>query len=239
MFQRAMLLIAIGTLFSLGASPVTVAQVASVAGQTTNVRIVEEDSRSIVIEIALDLTLKNDSKSRVILYLHNFEIVEDVLFRRNGMQNKEVLYRDSNSSSIDRSPVWAHLQKRLDLKVPPVDMTRTLRTGESIHFKRTRQLRFYKKERIALSSLAEILETTPVWLTVNVRMFPNNLDRTSVSHKSFGLKLQKKWKRFGVLQLGNLRSEPIKLDLGNLSLNRACNTENPSSTPVRPPSSTD
>ena len=50
------------------------------------------------------------------------------------------------------------------------------------------------------------------WLTVVLEMFPSNLDRTSVSQKSFGKTLQTRWLAFGDLQFDALRSAPIRLD---------------------------
>ena len=187
----------------------------SLSGNVTNLKMVEESTDSLLLRLELDLTLRNDSQANAILYWHDFDIVGNLIFRGEERQNREVLYRISTLPSADRSPQWADLQKRMDLTNPSGDLTRTLRRGESVNLKRTTNLRIFRKG-LNGSSWNEIRAASPVWLTVELDLFPANLDQTSTSAKSFGKKLQKKWKRFGVLQIEVLQSEPIRLDLSNL-----------------------
>lgn len=180
-------------------------------GRTTNVRVTE-DKNSVVLTVTLDLTITNESLQNMILLCHEFQIVGDVISQSVDQTTPKRLFRSSSLPSINRSPHWANLQKQLNTSSPPPGLTRILSSGESISFDRTTTISIYKKG-LYQASWQEILAFSPVWLQVELDMFPSNLDRTSLSQKSFGKKLKKKWSSFGVLQIDVLKSAPIRLDL--------------------------
>jgi hypothetical protein len=216
MFERLVLASVVGILMLVSSARGAANEGAiRLSGKVENVKTVEEDAQSILVLVDLDLVLKNESDANVILYWHDFEIVGDLIFRCEQKQNRELLYQISTLPSTNRSPEWAELQKQLDVGNPPVNLTRTLRSGESLSLKRSTNLRIYKKG-LYQSSWNEIRAASPVCLSVELDLFPSNLDRTSISQKSLGARLQKRWVPFGILQVGVLRSEPIKLDLSKL-----------------------
>lgn len=182
-------------------------------GQTTDVQI-REETASVLVTVALDLTLKNESQTNVILYWHEFYIVEDSLHRFTENDKREVLYRSSTLPSINRSREWSVLQNRLNVPRPPNGLTRILKSGESITLKRITGMRFYRKGQYN-APWKEIPAASPLWLTVTLDMFPSNLDKSPSSQQSFGERLQRKWSPIGTLQLGVLKSQPIRLDLSN------------------------
>jgi hypothetical protein len=191
----------------------------SLRGSVSSVRIIEDKPDGVLLRLDLDLTLTNDSAANVILYWHEFHIIESSVVRLEEGQRVNVLYRSTSRPSANRSPDWVELQTRLDLKNPPGDLTRTLKSGESLSLKRTENLWISKKPLYQLS-WDEILATKPVWLVVDLEMFPSNLDQTSLHQKSFGKKVRKKWKRFGILQVEELQSEPMRLNLTALGAGR-------------------
>lgn len=210
MVLRALLIMVI--LFWLnGANRIVAQDKVVLTGHTTAVQVLEEPT-SVIVTVNLELTLRNESGANAILYWHDFNIVEDKLYRLDEKQNPEVLYLSSTFPSTNHSPTWVDLQNRLKTQNPPSELARILKSGESISFKRTTSMRLYRKGQFQ-ASWSEILAASPLLLTVTLDMFPSNLDRTLASQESFAKKLQKKWRSLGVLQLEALRSEPIKLDL--------------------------
>ena len=183
-------------------------------GRTTNVQIAE-DKDNIVLTVSLDLTIKNESESNIILFWDKVAVVGHLISQSADPMRPNVLFRGSALPSTNRSPFWNDLQKQLDTTSPPPDLTRTLRSGESINLSRSTTMSIYKKDFYP-AQWSEILASSPVWLKVILDMLPSNLDRTSLSQKSFGKKLKKKWASFGILQTDLLQSAPIKLDLNNL-----------------------
>lgn len=183
-------------------------------GRATNVRVAEADKNTVVLTISLDLTITNDSAENVILFLDEFRIVGHRMFQNDDPIRPNVLYRDSSLPSIDRSSTWTDLQKQLDVSSPPAGLTRILRSGETMNLSRTTGMSIYKKGFYP-AQWSEIRAAFPVWLQVELDVFPNNLNRISGSRKSFGKRLKKKWMRFGNLQLDVLQSAPIKLELNS------------------------
>ena len=180
-------------------------------GRTTKVQVTE-DKENVVLTVSLDLTIKNESQSNVILFAHEFQIVGQYIYQSADPTKPNLLFRQSSSPSVNRSTHWTDLQSQLNTSSPPANLTRTLRSGESINFTRTTTMSIYKKGSYP-ASWSEIQASSSVWLRVVLDMFPSNLDRTSVSQKSYGKRIQKRWSAFGALQIDVLQSAPIKLDL--------------------------
>lgn len=216
MFERLVLASVVGILMLVSSARAAAHEgVIRLSGKVTNVKTVEEDAQSILLRVDLDLVLKNESDANMILYWHDFDIVGDLIFRGGQAENRELLYQISTLPATNRSPEWEELQKQLDVGSPPANLTRTLKSGESLSLKRSTNLRIYKKGSYQ-SSWDEISRASPVCLSVELDLFPSNLDRTSISQMSLGTRLQKRWVSFGILQVGVLRSEPIRLDLSKL-----------------------
>lgn len=201
----------IGILLWLNGANRAVAQVV-LTGHTTAIQVLDEKT-SVVVIVNLELTLKNESGANVILYWHDLDIVGNSLFLLDEKQNREVLYRSSTLPSTNRSPEWTDLQNRLNTQSPSTELTRILKSGESITVQKITSMTLHKNGHYP-ASWSEIQAASPLWLTVTLDMFPSNLDKTPTSQASFGESLQRKWKSIGTLQLRALESEAIRLDLG-------------------------
>ena len=180
-------------------------------GHATSVRVVE-DKNDVTLEMSLELTITNKSRSNVILFWQDVAIVGHWIYQSTDPMRRNLLFHSTALPSTSRSPFWTDLQKQLNVATPPPNLTRTLRSGESINFSRETAVTVYKK--IPLPGIwDEIAVSSPVWLTVALDVFPSNLDQASYSQKSFGKKLQKKWADLGILQIEGVTSAPIKLDV--------------------------
>jgi|KBSSwiStaDraftv2_1062776.scaffolds.fasta_scaffold646458_2 hypothetical protein len=184
------------------------------AGRASNVRLIEEDSRSLSFEVQLQLTLRNASTSTAILYSHDFMVYGNELFAKTDKGAAELLHQRFGPSSTDFSPVWGELRQKLNMPAPPNDLTRLLQSEQWIEINRTVVLRFAKGKGDR-STWAEIRVRSPLFLQVAMEMFPSNLDyeQGRKSTNAFGKSLQSKWRRFGRLQVKPIRSEPIQIQL--------------------------
>jgi hypothetical protein len=182
-------------------------------GKATNLKLIEEDSRSIAFEVELQLTLRNALLSPVILYWDEFLVVGEQLFTKTDKGVAELLHQTSGLPSTDLSPVWRGLRQKLNVSSPPDDLTRVLLGQQWIEIKRTIVLRFFKN-RLDRATWDEIRTRSPLFLRVTLDLFPNNLDyiHNRTHENRFGKSLQSKWQRFGQLQINAVLSEPIQIE---------------------------
>jgi hypothetical protein len=65
-------------------------------------------------------------------------------------------------------------------------------------------------------SLVTLQTLSPIWLQVVCEVWPWNVEPADAK-LSFGRKLQKRWQPIGVLWLDEIYSEPIRLDVNDLT----------------------
>lgn len=184
-------------------------------GQIVNIEISEENEKTIFLKLFLDLKFTNEGTKPIILYWHDFWINSTNLFKKDENKNEEFLYSNGGLASNSTSSDWFIIQRSLHQEIPPPEITKTLNVGDSVNWKAERGLQIYKKKQsyTANESWKEILKNSPVLLTVELEMFPKNLDKSDKENNSFGKQLQKKWLESGFLRLEKLISEPISVDL--------------------------
>src|SRR5688500_9428036 len=131
---KGILKIGIGVTLLLSAATAVQAQDALLlTGRTTDVRIAE-DNNTVHLTISLDLEIKNQSQSNVILFWHEVEIVGNLISASADPTRPNLLFQGSSWPSISRSSFWTDLQKQLDTATPAATLTRTLKSGESLSF---------------------------------------------------------------------------------------------------------
>jgi hypothetical protein len=195
----------------------------TLGGQAIGVKIVSEDIRSVQLEISLDLSFKNDSKTDVILYNSDFDIVDLVLFKTEPADNSTTtLYSLGSRASNFKSEELTDLQNRIASSTPSRDIAQIIVPGDTANVKKTTGLKLYKTKISGYKNATwdEILEASPVSLTIQVELFPQQLDTKSEATKSFGDELRIKWQQYGALQLDEVKSAPISLDLRTALLNK-------------------
>ena len=72
-------------------------------GRTTNVQVAE-DKENVVLTLSLDLTIKNESQSNVILFAHDFQIMGHYIYQSADRTKPNLLFRQSSAPSFNRSP---------------------------------------------------------------------------------------------------------------------------------------
>lgn len=184
-------------------------------GQIVNIEISEENEKAVLLKLFLNLKFTNEGTKPIILYWHDFWINSANLFKNAANKNEEFLYSNGGLPSNSNSSEWFIIQRSLYQEIPPPEITKTLNVGEFVNWKTETGLQIYKKKHsyTANESWAEILKNSPVLLTVELEMFPKNLDKSNEENNSFGKQLQKKWLKSGFLKLEKLTSEPISVDL--------------------------
>jgi hypothetical protein len=123
------------------------------------------------------------------------------------------------STSID--DFHRRLADDLDQATPPERLTRTLTPGTSWHWQTSVRIAFEENNPRAYSVTWEEMKThsSPLWLRLHFEMWPFNVEHFKPNLAS---KLQKRWRKFGYLWIGEktsesvhlarLASEPIELD---------------------------
>jgi hypothetical protein len=180
-------------------------------------------SKASVVALTADLRLEyvNTGIEPVILLTERAPgCVGTTLTKSPGVAvGDNVLFDDYRGPSVDTSTEWEVLRNRLDREKPPVGLVQIIEPGEHwttnsfvvlrppIKFKR------YRVDRPPISWSA-LRDSSPVWLRLNCDVWPNNVEVDPLSERiELGHKLQNRWRRFGHLQLRNLISEPMELDL--------------------------
>jgi hypothetical protein len=132
--------------------------------------------------------------------------------------------------SDPRPARWPTLRKTLDTKLPPSDKVKILRHSEEWEMSVTVLIGFQRRPQDARQTVIETprngnfhpkswQEVRPlrvVWCRVLCTPWQINLEQGSSSSKwrqPFGHELQARWRKYGVLQLDDIWSEPFPLDL--------------------------
>lgn len=185
-----------------------------VTGRVMNLKVLEENEKTILLKVFLDLKFTNEGTKSVILYWHDFWINSISLFKTDEKRNEDFLYSNGGLPSNSTSSHWLTLQRNLNQATPPLETTKTIDVKESVSWQTEVGLIFYKKKQSYLpnESWKEILNNSPVFLTVELEMFPKAISK-SMEDNDFGKTLQKKWSNLGLLQLEDIQSEPVLLDL--------------------------
>ena len=206
------------------------------SNQNVNIRVVEEDSKIVQLELSLDLLFTNTSSSNIVLYRNrsgliyrqkdlnklnqeDFWLLNLALFTFDKNKARTYLYGFGTRRSNFVSPEVLELQNRLSVAKPPSKLTIILKKGESVSFKMKTECTFSKTRSKYDSNVTwqELLKATSVFMTITLEMFPHYLNTKPKSNVyfAFGKEIQKKWSKYGYLWLDDIVSEPIPLDLSS------------------------
>jgi hypothetical protein len=188
----------------------------TLTGQVKEIDIIEEDTKTIKLKIGLDLTLKNISESNIIVYKSDFALLNLTLFTLDENGKKIHLYSAGGRASNYDSPETRILQKQLNQKIPPSDLTYVIKVGDSFNFSTETECVFLKSKISASAneSWNAISKSSPILIELKLEIFPSYLKQSN--SKSFSEKaLQDRWKKYGYLWLDDIVSEPIPLDLSS------------------------
>jgi hypothetical protein len=175
---------------------------------------------SLVVKLKLEL-LNNGTKPVIFLATKPPSLVGAALAKSPGdLTSGKVLVSEYTGEAVNTSSEWLVLRRSLNQPSPPPAQVRIMKPNESWQFEDSitialptesgRNNFFPQRE-----SWESIRKLSTVWLRVSSQVWSLNLepiggDRTK---KTFGRKLQRRWKNVGLLWLDSIQSEPIMLDL--------------------------
>ncbi len=192
-------------------------------GEVSTIEIVKADSNSFIIRLQAKMKLINNSKVPIIF------LKRDFLFPGIGMaQNAEdfktgkLLARSYGGMGCSQTlKEWTSLRKKLDQPSPPAEETFVLMPNEEkvidaepvgIGVLIDPKKGFSSTEKESASW--EIVKNLPeLWVKIVAEPYPSWGLEPDCYGKSFGNKLQKRWKDVGLLWLDDIQSEPIAFDL--------------------------
>jgi hypothetical protein len=202
-------------LFLSGSVQVLASEKIVISGKLTQLRIAQEDTKSVQLEIEVFVTLENHSNTNVILYGSDFDFINLDLFKEDELKRCMSLYHIGGLKSTGDSNEVSQLRNQLDQERPPDSLTRLLKPGNSLTFTtKTSFVIFKRKSSYMQNESWDTLQTSsPLALVLTFEMFPGNLGQTASSTSAFGKVLQARWRKFGYLLIDEVVSKPIPIDL--------------------------
>jgi hypothetical protein len=189
----------------------------SLTGHVISVEKISEDASSVGFKVGLRLTFRNIGSNPIIIYRDSIWLGAALIARSSDDASAaKYLHRSSAWPSVWGKSSRVKLRQKLDQPIPPQDITKILKPGESYEYETGTHLGFEKKERYDGTSKAwdEIKLASPVWIQVTLEMWPINAEpKVNPENPEFGKELRERWKDSGELWLDYLTSQPMKLDL--------------------------
>lgn len=192
-------------------------------GEVISVEVVKSDSNSFIIRLRVRMKLLNNS-SKPIIFLKR-----DFLFPGIGLAQKtddfeagKLLARDYAGMSCSQTgKEWINLRKKLDQPTPPAEETFILMpNGEKVIDAEPVGLGVLIDPKKGFSTTEkesaswETVKSLPqLWVKIVAEPYPSWGLEPDCYGKSFGSRLQERWKDIGLLWLDDVQSEPIALDL--------------------------
>jgi hypothetical protein len=173
----------------------------------------------------LTLTAKNVGQGNLILLRARPWSDAENLYASPG---KPRVYNLSHGRSVERGRKdrkWENLQAALDQPIRPDDLTIVLKPGESIQWQSSISLQIPLKasaqyaggDRPDRESWDVVKKACPCWLTLDVDLWPLNLEPGTSEAFPLGKRLSKQWAHEGTLLIGTRETELIKIDLEAMS----------------------
>ena len=182
--------------------------------EVKDVKVVEETSVYVTYRVHIVFRIVNSSKEPAIsLAQESVSGVESFAQSREDALSCQYIFDRVHWPSIDRSPKWQTLRKQLDQKSPPEQETRTIAPGAFWLFEKNLDFSIDKKGSWDKTQPLDVLRRqNPLWIQVELMMWPNNLELTFPNLK-LGKQLRKRWEANGHFILDNLVSEPTPITL--------------------------
>jgi hypothetical protein len=185
--------------------------------QVVQWRLLEEDKHGIRFGLKLRLTFVNDGSEPLILLKQKFDIGAEML-ARTGEEAKEgkYLFTFIHWPSVLGHPGFAKWRRDLDTQQPLPGQAWLLGRGHAVSVESETMIYIEKKGNSDRTNKPwdEIKQSPTLWLQVEVETWPMNLEiKREHENPEFGGSLLKRWKSYGTLQLGHIRSEPLEVTL--------------------------
>jgi hypothetical protein len=197
-------------------------------GSINYVEVKPDGPGFIDLHVSLSLEFVN-TRSMPLIFLtaeRPYVVGGDIVRYTEGTSAGEKLAGSYFGASRDGSPKWKPLRKSLELPHPPLDKVHILMPNERWPLEGEVQIELNTDKGTQIcagvcpqASWERIHGMGVVWLRAIAVIWPINIEPyTRGGDNAFGHKLQKRWRNDGFLQLHDVISEPIRLDLRGLPL---------------------
>ncbi len=178
-----------------------------------------EDSKIVLIGLHVEIENEGDSS---ILYLTDYlpSFPKSILTNDSApVSEHNILFENYGGPTLPQEAEWRGLRKKLDISSPPPEKIQVL--GPHISLKYDFDDAFRVPVRYSSFIIGghptswELLQkASPVFLRLEVHFWPLEIEKGRRPDKlKLGRKLQKRWQKFGVLQLDPVMTEPMTLNL--------------------------
>lgn len=201
-------------------------------GKVQDIKDVSKDPQFVDLEVGVDIEFINTGIKPIIFLKPQKKIEADLywpgaislslekfLAERGGRDSS--IWVQALLPSVNTSPIFKEIVKRLDQPTPPAELTQILQPKESWTWQTTAFLRFYTKPNSSNFSAHDLSWqvigkiVTPLWMKLNYEVWSYNLQRAD---KGLRKRLQKRWANIGILNIeASLGTEPIELNLNNIN----------------------
>jgi len=196
----------------------------ALSGQVESIEVENSHSSDVKLTVNLKMELLNNgTKPAIFLEAKPPHLRGGVLAKNpnpSDFSSVNRLILAYYGESVDTSSEWIVLREALNQPSPPLDRVRILSPNESwkfedsfiVYMPTTSSKNDFSDKR---ESWENVKKLSTVWLQATCQVWSLNLEPPSNdrTEKTFGRKLQRRWKDVGLLLLDNIHSEPIMLDL--------------------------
>ena len=197
----------------------------ALSGQVESIEVENSHSSDVKLTVNLKMELLNNgTKPAIFLEAKPPHLRGGVLAKNpnpSDFSSVNRLILAYYGESVDTSSEWIVLREALNQPSPPLDKVRILQPNElwewkdvvSIAMPTEANKRSYFDDK--RESWENVKQLSTGWLQAICQVWSLNLEPLSRdrTEKTFGRKLQRRWKDVGLLLLDNVYSEPIRLDL--------------------------
>lgn len=191
------------------------------------IKEIQGNSERIAVTVSLIIEFVNNSEQPIIMLTQKCPYCPQVILTRtqDPAVGENILYDLYRGPSISKSSEWENFRSVINQSIPPQGIFKVLKPRErwsrDIDYTMSlpiNKLESYRADRPAVD-WDVILKNPTVWLRFGCDVWPFNVESDPWAEEfRLGNELQKKWLKYGLLQLDSVVSEPIELNLQSLGL---------------------
>lgn len=192
-----------------------------ITGTVTGVQLKEEE-KVMKAAVTLNISAENAGKENLIILRRPPDSVFESL--SNSATAEEPIWSAAHRPPIERGSgdhKWEKMQAQMEKAEPDDDNSIVLGPGDSMGWNIVVQLNIPKVSETAVNApggpparatWATVQKSCPCWLRVDASFWPMNLEpKPNGDDPAIGKKLARRWRKKGLLVLGDKRSEPMEI----------------------------
>ncbi|HYX52993.1 MAG TPA: hypothetical protein VE783_06050 [Candidatus Limnocylindrales bacterium] len=194
-----------------------------VSGTVSSVQLRDEE-KIVKAAVTMNISAENIGKDNLIILRRPPDSVFESL--SNSETADQPMWSAAHRPQIERGSAdrkWEKLQAALEKAEPDDDNSIILSPGDSMGWNIVVQLNIAKVSETSVNAPGgqparttwqSVQKSCPCWLRFDASFWPMSLEpKSNGDDPAFGKKLAKRWRKKGLLVLGEKRSEPIPIQL--------------------------